>query len=90
MSNLKFYIRSDFEVKPASTKPRRGIFSALLLVPRAITGGAIHVQPYDNPDDGSITDGDDHVWIGNPEVLKGGGEILTFKLTLERAATHLS
>ena len=25
-----------------------------------------------DPDDGSITDGDDHVWIGDPDVLMGG------------------
>jgi hypothetical protein len=28
---------------------------------------------YADPDDGSITDGDDHIWVGNPEVLRGGG-----------------
>jgi hypothetical protein len=27
---------------------------------------------YYDPDDGSITDGDDHVWIGDPDVLMGG------------------
>jgi hypothetical protein len=27
---------------------------------------------YYNPDDGSITDGDDHVWIGDPDVLMSG------------------
>ena len=25
---------------------------------------------YYNPDDGSITEGDDHVWIGDPDVLR--------------------
>lgn len=30
-------------------------------------------QEYVDPDDGSITDGDDHVWVGNPEILRGGG-----------------
>ena len=30
-------------------------------------------QGYADPDDGCITDGDDHVWTGNPEVLRGGG-----------------
>ena len=27
---------------------------------------------YPNPDDGSITDGDDHVWMGDPDVLMKG------------------
>ena len=27
---------------------------------------------YYSPDDGSITDGDDHVWIGDPGVLMSG------------------
>ncbi|KAJ6592053.1 hypothetical protein DFH09DRAFT_1073124 [Mycena vulgaris] len=28
---------------------------------------------YIEPIDGSITDGDDHAWSGNPEMLEGGG-----------------
>jgi hypothetical protein len=27
---------------------------------------------YINPDDGSITEGDDHVWLGNLEMLEDG------------------
>ena len=27
---------------------------------------------FHNPDDGSITDGDDHVWLGDPDVLTSG------------------
>jgi hypothetical protein len=28
---------------------------------------------FQDPDDGSISDGDDHVWLGDKDVLKGGG-----------------
>ena len=28
---------------------------------------------FHNPDDGGITDGDDHVWLGDKDVLEGGG-----------------
>jgi hypothetical protein len=38
-------------------------------------------QEYVDPDDGCITDGDDHVWVGNPEVLKGGGGWRDFDVT---------
>jgi hypothetical protein len=30
-------------------------------------------QAFHDPDDGSITDGDDHVWLGDKGVLAGGG-----------------
>jgi hypothetical protein len=52
---------------------KRAHLLAPQLVLRAIAGGTIHVQLYDDPDDGSITDGDDHVWIGNLDILKGSG-----------------
>jgi hypothetical protein len=38
-------------------------------------------QAYVDPDNGCITDGDDHVWVGNPEVLKGGGGWRDFDVT---------
>jgi hypothetical protein len=28
---------------------------------------------FHNPDNGSITDGDDHIWLGDKDVLEGGG-----------------
>ncbi|EJD54252.1 hypothetical protein AURDEDRAFT_94855 [Auricularia subglabra TFB-10046 SS5] len=28
-------------------------------------------EEFNDPDDGAVTDGDDHVWIGNPETLAG-------------------
>ena len=51
-----------------------------LLVPKSSDGLPSYVQKYDNPDDGSITDGDDHKWIGNADVLKGGGGWRDFDL----------
>ena len=30
------------------------------------------MDEYPNTDEGSITDGDDHVWLGNPEALVEG------------------
>jgi hypothetical protein len=38
-------------------------------------------EDYLDPDDGCITDGDDHVWVGNPKVLKGGGGWWDFDVT---------
>ena len=37
-------------------------------------------QEYVDPDDGSITDGDDHVWVGNPEILRGSGRWRDFDI----------
>lgn len=42
------------------------------LVP-ILKGQSWKQQKYVDPDDGSIIDGDDHVLVGNPEVLRGGG-----------------
>ena len=33
---------------------------------------ADEMDEYANPDEGSITDGDDHVWLGNPKALVDG------------------
>lgn len=38
------------------------------LVPRGSPAGT-----YVDPEDGSISEGDDHVWLGNPDILRGGG-----------------
>jgi hypothetical protein len=43
------------------------------LVPQNIDGEPVSEGEYVDPDDGSITEGDDHVWLGNPEILKDGG-----------------
>jgi hypothetical protein len=42
------------------------------LVPQTNDGEPSSDGEYANPDSGSITEGDDHVWLGNPEMLKDG------------------
>ena len=41
-------------------------------IPYNGVSGSSRWGSYYDPDDGSITDGDDHVWIGDPDVLMGG------------------
>ena len=40
--------------------------------PALVSLHADGMDEYRNPDEGSITDGDDHVWLGNPEALVEG------------------
>jgi hypothetical protein len=46
-------------------------------------------RAYVDPDDGSITDGDAHIWVGNPDILKGGGGWRDFDLEKQQGKrTH--
>ena len=38
----------------------------------SLHGDRTRMDEYPNPDEGSIMDGDDHVWLGNPEALVEG------------------
>ena len=40
--------------------------------PAIVSFDANGKDKYANPDEGSITDGDDHVWLGNPQALVDG------------------
>lgn len=49
----------------------------------------MHERAYTDPDDGNITDGDDHIWIGNLAILKGGGGWRDFDLEKQQGKrTH--
>lgn len=42
------------------------------LVPFPTDGSLVNINPYNDPNDGSITDGDDHIWLGDLSMLSGG------------------
>ena len=45
------------------------IYQHPALVAKGSTNGRAYIEP-----DGSISDGDDHIWSGDHNILKGGGE----------------
>ena len=40
---------------------------------KGLDGEVASSDDFVDPNDGTITEGDDHVWLGNPDVLRGGG-----------------
>ena len=46
--------------------------SPLYRHPALVSFHAVGMDVHADPDEGSITDGDDHVWLGNPEALVDG------------------
>jgi hypothetical protein len=40
---------------------------------KGLDGEVASGDDFVDPNDGTITEGDDHVWLGNSDVLRGGG-----------------
>jgi hypothetical protein len=49
------------------------IYRHTALVQKGMDGEVASSDGFVDLDDGTITEGDDHVWLGNPDVLRGGG-----------------